>query len=120
MESFFTGTDWLLQLNFAYPATGAQKLIDIEDELKVRFFYDRRMGAEVELDSLGPEYKVKNRSACGLVLDLLTIFGAGICLSGFWRKRQTGISHETRCSDCGTCSVADVEGTFLLSSSQNW
>jgi len=46
-----------MKLNFAYPATGAQKLIEIEDELKVRFLYDRRMGSEVDMDPLGPEYK---------------------------------------------------------------
>lgn len=46
-----------MKLNFSYPVSGAQKLIDIEDELKVRFFYDKRMGTEIELDPLGPEYK---------------------------------------------------------------
>lgn len=46
-----------LQLNVSYPATGAQKLIDIEDERKVRIFYEKRMGAEVEADSLGDEWK---------------------------------------------------------------
>jgi len=46
-----------LQLNISYPATGAQKLIDIEDERKVRIFYEKRMGAEVEADGLGDEWK---------------------------------------------------------------
>ncbi|OQV24347.1 40S ribosomal protein S6 [Hypsibius exemplaris] len=46
-----------MKLNIAYPATGAQKLIEIEDEHKVRFFYDRRMGNEVAMDSLGDEWK---------------------------------------------------------------
>jgi small subunit ribosomal protein S6e len=46
-----------MKLNIAYPATGAQKLIDIEDEIKVRFFYDRRMGSEVAMDPLGAEWK---------------------------------------------------------------
>jgi len=44
-------------LNVSYPATGAQKLIEIEDERKVRVFYEKRMGAEVEADSLGDEWK---------------------------------------------------------------
>jgi small subunit ribosomal protein S6e len=44
-------------LNISYPATGAQKLIDIEDERKVRIFYEKRMGAEVEADGLGDEWK---------------------------------------------------------------
>jgi len=46
-----------MKLNVSYPATGAQKLIDIEDERKVRIFYEKRMGAEVEADSLGDEWK---------------------------------------------------------------
>lgn len=45
-----------MKLNIAYPATGCQKTINIEEELRTRFFYDHRMGAEVPLDSLGPEY----------------------------------------------------------------
>jgi small subunit ribosomal protein S6e len=32
-------------------------LIDIEDERKVRIFYEKRMGAEVEADGLGDEWK---------------------------------------------------------------
>merc|ERR1712198_54865 len=47
----------VMKLNISYPATGAQKLVDIEDEKKVRIFYDKRMGAEVEVDSLGDEWK---------------------------------------------------------------
>jgi len=46
-----------MKLNISYPATGAQKLVDIEDEKKVRIFYEKRMGAEVEVDSLGDEWK---------------------------------------------------------------
>jgi len=46
-----------MKLNFQYPATGAQKLFDIEDEHKVRFLYDKRMGQEVPMDSLGEEWK---------------------------------------------------------------
>ncbi len=48
---------YLCQLNVSYPATGAQKLIEIEDEKKVRVFYEKRMGAEVEADSIGDEWK---------------------------------------------------------------
>ncbi|KAK4003277.1 40S ribosomal protein S6 [Daphnia magna] len=46
-----------MKLNISYPATGAQKLVDIEDERKVRIFYEKRMGAEVEADGLGDEWK---------------------------------------------------------------
>lgn len=45
------------QLNVSYPATGCQKLFEISDEHKLRIFYEKRMGAEVEADSLGDEWK---------------------------------------------------------------
>lgn len=45
------------QLNIANPATGAQKLIDVEDEHKVRIFYEKRISQEVEGDALGDEFK---------------------------------------------------------------
>jgi len=46
-----------MKLNIAYPATGCQKQIEIEDELKLRAFYDKRISHEVEGDVLGDEYK---------------------------------------------------------------
>lgn len=45
------------QLNISYPANGTQKCIEIEDEHKLRAFYDKRMGQEVEGDSVGDEFK---------------------------------------------------------------
>ena len=46
-----------MKLNISYPATGCQKLVDIEDERKLRPFFDKRMGSEVVGDSLGDEWK---------------------------------------------------------------
>ncbi|KAK0181355.1 hypothetical protein PV327_003647 [Microctonus hyperodae] len=46
-----------MKLNVSYPATGCQKLFEITDEHKLRIFYEKRMGAEVEADSLGDEWK---------------------------------------------------------------
>ncbi|CAK7210419.1 40S ribosomal protein S6 [Sporothrix curviconia] len=46
-----------MKLNVSNPATGAQKLIDIEDERKLAIFMERRMGAEVPADVLGDEWK---------------------------------------------------------------
>lgn len=46
-----------MKLNISYPATGCQKLIDIDDEKKLRPFYEKRMAQEVEADSLGDEWK---------------------------------------------------------------
>lgn len=47
-----------MKLNFANPATGQQKLFEVEDEKKLRMFYDKRMAQEVEIDALGEEWKV--------------------------------------------------------------
>ncbi|KHJ92460.1 ribosomal protein S6e [Oesophagostomum dentatum] len=46
-----------MKLNFANPATGQQKLVEVDDEKKLRIFYDKRMAQEVEIDSLGEEWK---------------------------------------------------------------
>ena len=45
-------------LNIAYPATGCQKIFEVEDDKKLRIFYEKRMAQEVEADPLGPEWKV--------------------------------------------------------------
>jgi small subunit ribosomal protein S6e len=47
-----------MKLNISYPATGCQKVFEIEDEKKLRIFYEKRMAQEVEADSLGDEWKV--------------------------------------------------------------
>lgn len=44
-------------MNVSFPVTGAQKTFEIVDEHKLRLFYDKRMSAEVEADSLGDEWK---------------------------------------------------------------
>ncbi|KAH7122225.1 ribosomal protein S6e-domain-containing protein [Dendryphion nanum] len=46
-----------MKLNISYPANGTQKLIEVEDERKLRVFVDRRMGQEVPGDSVGDEFK---------------------------------------------------------------
>ncbi|KAL9578452.1 MAG: hypothetical protein Q9212_005705 [Teloschistes hypoglaucus] len=46
-----------MKLNISYPSNGTQKLIDVDDERKLRVFMDRRMGQEVPGDSVGNEFK---------------------------------------------------------------
>ncbi|KAI9777317.1 MAG: 40S ribosomal protein S6 [Geoglossum umbratile] len=46
-----------MKLNISYPANGSQKLIEIEEERKLRVFMERRMGQEVPGDTVGDEFK---------------------------------------------------------------
>jgi small subunit ribosomal protein S6e len=46
-----------MKLNIAYPVTGCQKMIEVDDEKKLRGFYDKRMSAEVEGEILGDDFK---------------------------------------------------------------
>jgi small subunit ribosomal protein S6e len=46
-----------MKINIAYPVGGAQKTIEIEDEKKVRSFYDKKMGQEVDAGCLGDDWK---------------------------------------------------------------
>merc|ERR1712038_1244388 len=45
------------KLNVSFPATGCQKLIEEDDERKLRIFYDKRIATEVAADELGDEWK---------------------------------------------------------------
>lgn len=46
-----------MKLNISYPAFGTNKIVEIDDERKLRVFMERRMGAEVSGDSVGDEFK---------------------------------------------------------------
>jgi len=54
-----------MKLNVAFPSTGAQKIFEIHDEHRLRIFYEKRMGAEVEADLLGDEWKGYVLRICG-------------------------------------------------------
>jgi len=45
-----------MKINLAYPATGCQKKIEVDDE-KLHAFYDKRMSSEVDGINLGEEFK---------------------------------------------------------------
>eukprot|EP00216_Chloropicon_sp_CCMP2111_P003458 CAMPEP_0198238930 /NCGR_PEP_ID=MMETSP1446-20131203/4463_1 /TAXON_ID=1461542 ORGANISM="Unidentified sp, Strain CCMP2111" /NCGR_SAMPLE_ID=MMETSP1446 /ASSEMBLY_ACC=CAM_ASM_001112 /LENGTH=245 /DNA_ID=CAMNT_0043921433 /DNA_START=50 /DNA_END=787 /DNA_ORIENTATION=+ len=46
-----------MKLNIANPASGAQKQLKVEEDSKLRAFYDKRIAAEVAGDVLGDEWK---------------------------------------------------------------
>jgi small subunit ribosomal protein S6e len=46
-----------MKLNIAFPASGSQKVFDIEDEKKLRIFYEKRISQEVDGATLGDEWK---------------------------------------------------------------
>merc|ERR1711981_756473 len=46
-----------MKLNLSCPTTGMQKCIDVDDDKKLLPFFDKRVSQEVNLDSLGDEFK---------------------------------------------------------------
>jgi len=46
-----------MKLNISNPEFGLMKLVNIDDDNKILPFFEKRMGAEVEADTLGPEFK---------------------------------------------------------------
>ncbi|KIP07223.1 hypothetical protein PHLGIDRAFT_30106 [Phlebiopsis gigantea 11061_1 CR5-6] len=46
-----------MKINIANPATGAQKLVDFDQERQYRIFYDKKISQEIAADPLGDEFK---------------------------------------------------------------
>ncbi|KAG5212545.1 hypothetical protein JEQ12_014974 [Ovis aries] len=50
-------THFRMKLNISFPATGCQKLIEMDNEQKLRIFSEKRMDTEVAIDALGEDWK---------------------------------------------------------------
>jgi len=46
-----------MKLNISYPATGCQKVLDVDDDRKLRAFFDKRISHEVDGEALGDDFK---------------------------------------------------------------
>jgi len=46
-----------MKLNIANPATGCQKMVEVDDEKRLRAFYDKRLAQEVDGEAVGDEFK---------------------------------------------------------------
>ncbi|RSH89395.1 40S ribosomal protein S6 [Saitozyma podzolica] len=75
----------MMKWNIANPATGQQKLFDIDDERKNHIILEKRMGQEISADILGDEFK-------GYVLRLT----GGNDKQGFPMKQGVLLPHRTR------------------------
>jgi small subunit ribosomal protein S6e len=74
-----------MKLNIAYPQYRSQQMVEIDDEKKVRIFYDKRIAEEVPADSLGDEFK-------GYVFKIT----GGYDKQGFAMKQGVLLNHRTR------------------------
>jgi small subunit ribosomal protein S6e len=74
-----------MKLNIAYPEYRSQQIIEVDDEKKLRIFYDKRISEEVAADPLGEEFK-------GYVLKIT----GGHDKQGFGMKQGVLLNHRTR------------------------
>merc|ERR1712212_474218 len=92
-------------------ATGCQKLIEIEDDRKLRVFFDKKMAQEVPGDSLGDEWKGYVFRICGgndkqgfPMMQGVLINGSVRLLLGAqhscYRPRRTGQRHRRSVRGC--------------------
>merc|ERR1711991_305754 len=56
LSQFYGWTDCRMKFNISYPATGYQKVIDIDDDHRAAAYYDCRMSQEVPGEPLGEEF----------------------------------------------------------------
>jgi len=74
-----------MKLNIAYPEYRSQQIIEVDDEKKLRIFFDKRISEEVPADVLGDEFK-------GYVFKIT----GGHDKQGFGMKQGVLINHRTR------------------------
>jgi len=75
----------MMKINIAYPLFGSQKLIEMDDERKVRIFHDKRLAEEVPGDAMGEEFK-------GYIFKIT----GGMDKQGFAMKQGVMLNHRTR------------------------
>jgi len=75
----------MVKLNIAYPQYRSQTMVEIDDEKKMRIFYDKRISEEVPADSLGDDFK-------GYVLKIT----GGFDKQGFAMKQGVLLNTRTR------------------------
>lgn len=46
-----------MKLNIAYPVNGTQKCVELDEEHRIRNFYEKRIGQEIEGEVIGDEFK---------------------------------------------------------------
>jgi small subunit ribosomal protein S6e len=109
-----------MKLNISYPANGSQKLIEVDDERKLRVFMDRRMGQEVQGDSVGDEFKGyifkitggNDKQGFPSTIELYTILAV---------RLMTDIGYsEARCYAPNSCPPSPLRRPFLLPTAKNW
>lgn len=90
-----------MKLNIANPATGQQKLIDLDDERRFRIFYEKKISQEVDASPLGDEF-------AGYVLRIT----GGNDKQGFPMKQGVLLPHRVRLllSDGHSCYRARRTG----------
>jgi len=74
-----------MKLNIAYPQYRSQQMLEIDDEKKMRIFYDKRISEEVPADPLGDDFK-------GYVFKIT----GGFDKQGFAMKQGILLNHRTR------------------------
>jgi len=75
----------MVKLNIAYPQYRSQTMVEIDDEKKMRIFYDKRISEEVAADTLGDDFK-------GYVLKIT----GGFDKQGFAMKQGVLLNTRTR------------------------